>query len=268
VRSGHEVLAIERAPSAEPRPGLLGATTRVIGDAADAELMNSAMQGIDAVVHLAAIPGPEGHTARELLAANSLATMTVLEAAGECGVSGAVIASSISILGMAWADELMDPLYLPVDEAHPLRPTEGYALSKECDEAAARMASRRWGLPIVAMRFPFTNTREQIESRRADAASSTALAKELWAYLDVRDAARAIESAVTAMVDGTVRGCNVVNVVADDVIFDRPIGELLKEWHPGVPFAADRYELRGAYDVTRARRLLGFEAEHLIHHRI
>ncbi|WP_431246525.1 NAD-dependent epimerase/dehydratase family protein [Leifsonia xyli] len=265
MRSGHDVVALERTPSGPRAPELLPAGTEVVGDATDAALMDSLMRGADAVVHLAAIPSPTGSTARELLLANSLATLTVLEAAGEHEVRGVVLASSISILGMAWSSELMPPLFLPVDETHPLRATEGYALSKEDDEAAARMASRRWGLPIVAMRFPFTETADAIRKRGADPASAVSLAKELWGYLDVRDAARAIELAVDGMIAGTVRGCSVVNVVADDVLLDRPLGELMTEWHPTVPFSSDEYGARGAYDPTGARELLGFEAEHLLH---
>lgn len=265
VRSGHDVLAVVRTPPGPSKDGLRRATTEVIGDVSDAELMNSVMPGIDAVVHLAAIPAPVGHTARELLVANSVTTMTVLEAAALNAVKAVVMASSISILGMAWCSEMIDPLYLPVDEAHPLRPTEGYALSKECDEAVARMATRRWGLPIVAMRFPYTATSEMIEARRTDPDHSATLAKELWAYLDVRDAARAVELAIDAMIDGAVRGCSVVNVIADDVIVDQPLSELMKAWHPEASFEADQYGLLGAYDVTKARDLIGFEAENLIH---
>lgn len=265
VRSGHDVIGVDRPSSAPPAEGLERATTEVEGDVSDPALMNSLMGGVDAVVHLAAIPAPVGHTSRELLVANSVATMTVLEAAGEQGVTAVVMASSISILGMAWSAEPMDPLYLPVDEAHPLRPTEGYALSKETDEAAARMASRRWGLPIVAMRFPNTTTRKQLEARRLDADAAERLAKELWAYLDVRDAARAVELAITAMTEGALRGCSVVNVIADDVLLDQSLADLMSVWHPAVPFDAQEYGRRGAYDTARARELLGFEAEHLIH---
>ncbi|MEV8214102.1 NAD(P)-dependent oxidoreductase [Leifsonia sp. NPDC077715] len=266
VRAGHDVLAVEQTPSGASAPDLLTAATEVVGDAADPALIGPLMAGVDAVVHLAAIPSPVGSTARELLLANSLTTLTVLEAAGEHGVKGVVLASSISILGMAWSAEWMQPLSLPVDETHPLRATEGYALSKENDEAAARMASRRWGLPTVCLRFPFTETAEKIGERRADTASEERLAKELWAYLDVQDAARAIELAIDAMVGGALRGSTVINVVADDVLLDRPLAELLAEWHPDVPFSAEEYRLRGAYDPARAQELLGFEAAHLVCH--
>lgn len=265
VASGHDVAAVLRNSYPPADDGLRRAGTEVLGDVSDVELMVAALAGVDSVVHLAAIPAPPGHTARELLVANSITTMTVLEAAAANGVRSVVMASSISILGMAWCDHIMPPVYLPIDETHPLRPTEGYALSKECDEASARMANRRWGVAIVAIRFPFTATAEMIKARRVDPEQSTMLAKELWAYLDVRDAARAVELAIQAMDDGSVTGCSVINVLADDVLLDEPLATLMGEWHPSVPFDADDYVLRGAYDPTAARSLIGFNAEYLLH---
>jgi nucleoside-diphosphate-sugar epimerase len=268
VGSGHDVVAVVREPYPESGDGLLRATTEVLGDVSDVTLMTSALAGVDSLVHLAAIPAPPGHTARELLVANSITTMTVLEAAAANGVRSVVMASSVSILGMAWSEALMPPLYLPVDEAHPLRPTEGYALSKECDEASARMAHRRWGYPIVAMRFPFTATAEMIEARRTDPEQATVLAKELWGYLDVRDASSAVELAIAGMDSGKVTGCTVLNVIADDVVLDEPLDRLLERWHPDVPFDGAGYRSRGGYDVSAAAATLGFEARYLLHPRI
>ena len=264
VRSGHDVVAVVRRSSSPPADGLKLASRKVLGDASDVELMTLLTRDVDAVLHLAAIPAPAGHTAKELIVANTDTTMTVLEAAGENGVKAVVIASSISILGMAWSDELMSPLYLPIDEAHPLRPTEGYALSKECDEAAARMASRRWDLPVVALRFPYTQSMEAIAERAGDPEQAVQLAKELWAYLDLRDAGRVCELALTAAVEGHIDGCAVLNVLADDVLLDRPLGELVAEWHPSLSGSLERYGPVGAYDVSAAREVLGFTAEHLL----
>ncbi len=266
VRGGHSVTALVRRASQAPKDELVLASTEVVGDAADVALVTTLTRDVDAVLHLAAIAGPVGHTAKELIVANTGTTMTVLEAAGESRVKAVVIASSISILGMAWSEELMSPLYLPIDEAHPLRPTEGYALSKECDEAAARMASRRWGLPVVALRFPFTHSQEVVRRRAADPAQAFYMAKELWAYLDLRDAARACELALTSAVAGRLPGCTVLNVIADDLIVDRALGELVDEWHPSLVGSLPGYPFAGAYDVGAARRKLGFSAEHLLEH--
>jgi nucleoside-diphosphate-sugar epimerase len=266
VADGHEVVSIGRAASersAEVRP----ATREVIGEISDTALVNREMaDGIDAVLHLAAIPAPVGRTTVELLAANNLTTMTVLEAAGNHGVRTVVLASSISALGMAWSEAFMHPLYVPIDEEHGLRPTEGYALSKENDEAAARMANRRWNTTVVAFRFPFTGTRKMIDERAArvlsDRDQAIAAAKELWAYLDVRDAAIACEQALIAGVEGRVTGVVVLNVMADDVIIPQPLADLLGEWHPDVPVTGDLG--RGAYNVNKARDLLGFAPQYLL----
>ena len=263
VRAGHEVTAIVRAED-EPPADLLRPTEELFGEAGDAGLLARAMDGADGVVHLAAIAAPTGRTAVELLLANSVTTMAVLEAAGEAGVRGAVIASSLSALGMAWSEEWMSPLLLPVDEEHPLRPAEGYGLSKEQDEASARMAARRWGMPVVALRFPFVHTMETIRARSAstDPEVVRTLARELWGYLDVRDAARAVRLSLEAAVAGRIEGSLVLTVAADDLAVDGTLADLVHRWHPD--YLGPVPESGGAYDVSRAERILSFRAEHSI----
>lgn len=261
VRQGGDVTSIVLEP-AEPADGLEPATSTVVGDAADPAVLASALQGADAVVHLAAIPSPGTYSSAALLTANTVLTATVLESAARCGIRAAVLASSVSALGMVWSSEVMPPLYVPVDEQHPLRPTEPYGLSKECDEATARMAARRWGMSVVALRFPYTQTAAAIADRASDGTQSDSLAKELWGYLDLRDAARAVELSVQACLDGRIAGCEVLNAVADDPILSDPIEVLLAARFPGVP---RRQPLgRGAYDLSRAEALIGFRAEHFV----
>jgi nucleoside-diphosphate-sugar epimerase len=258
---GHEIVSLVRRRSPAPLPP---GVSEEVADARDADAVDAFMDGADAVVHLAAIPAPGDRTTLELVNANSLATLAVLEAAGRRGVSPVVIASSISALGMAWSDELMHPLVLPVGEDHPLRPTEGYGLSKEIDEAAARMAARRWGTTVIAMRLPFTGTAEMLRERSAarDTATELSLAKELWGYLDVRDAAAAVELALRAARDGRVSGAHVLNICADDVLPDEPLAALTARWHPNSPITGE--VSRGAYATRAAEALIGFRATHLL----
>jgi len=270
VQTGNQVWSIVKEASSlgdDWRPP----TYEIVGDAGSPDVLASVFaEGIDAVVHLAAIPSPNGWTARHLLAANSMTTITVLETAAANSIRHAVIASSISALGMAWSTEFMHPLYVPIDEAHPLRPTEGYALSKENDEAAARMAARRWCMTIVALRFPFTHTHDEVSARAQRVAAdptgyeATQAARELWAYLDVRDAAQAVDKAVRAAVAGRVGDALVLNVNSEDVLTGQSLEDLLTQWHPEVPVTASLS--LGAYPITRARELIGFEPEYLLHH--
>ncbi|OIJ99617.1 NAD-dependent epimerase/dehydratase family protein [Streptomyces colonosanans] len=72
-------------------PGDLPARLVVKGDAADPATVRQALAGVDAVVHLAAIPTPRRHPAREVFAVNTLSTFTVLEEAGRAGIRHAVL---------------------------------------------------------------------------------------------------------------------------------------------------------------------------------
>ncbi len=260
----HEIISLVRTRSTTPVPKQV---SERIADVTDAAVVDALMaEQIDAVVHLAAIPSPGDRTAVDLVAANTMATLAVLEAAAHHHVGTVVLASSLSVLGMAWSPEMMHPLAVPVTEDHPLRPAEGYGLSKELDEAAARMAARRWGLSVVSLRLPFTGTAEMIRERAAlaenDDNTRLALAKELWGYLDVRDAARAVELVIAASGAGRLPGAHVLNVVADDVILDGDIAELLERWHPRTPVVGELG--RGAYTTIAAAEKIGFRAVHLI----
>src|SRR5438445_74669 len=58
----------------------------------------AAMTGVDAVVHLAAIPSPSGHPAEVVYHTNVMSTFNVLQAAATLGIKNVVIASSLSAL--------------------------------------------------------------------------------------------------------------------------------------------------------------------------
>lgn len=260
---GHEVISLVRRPSSGRAPENV---TELIGDVSDVSFVDRSLAGgVDAVVHLAAIPSPQDKTAVDLVTANALTTLTVLEGAGRHRVPTVVMASSISVLGMAWSEDVMPPLYLPVDEDHPLRPTEGYGLSKEMDEASARFAARRWGTTVIAMRFPFTGTEAMIRQRLSqedDPDMARTLAKELWAYLDVRDAATAVENALDAAYEARIAGALVLNVMAADVLSATPVRELAARWYPEVPIGEGL--LDGAYDTNAAHKAIAFHARHLL----
>ena len=67
------------------------------------------MQGHEAVVHLAAIPSPDFHTAEVVFRTNVVSTFNVLEAAAILGIKNITMASSISALGYAFRHRLSIP---------------------------------------------------------------------------------------------------------------------------------------------------------------
>lgn len=265
VRSGHIVTSLSKARLDEhTNPALNRAALNVVGDAGDPAILADLMQGVDAVLHLAANPSPYGMTAAELLRANSVTTLAVLESAADSGVRGVVYASSISMLGLVFGDgRVPGPARLPVDEGAAPTPADAYALSKLVDEASAQMAARRWELSSVALRFPYTQTASAIAERAHDPSQLESFARELWAYLDVLDAAEACERALVRIADGTISGAHAVYLAADDVILPgTSLDELVRQHYPEL--ADGLVGRRGAYDTSRAESLLGFRAHRLL----
>ena len=146
-------------------------------------------------MHLGAIASPVGYDPSEVFVNNVSSTFNVLITACEAGAWAGVIASSVSALGLVYSPTPFSPIYAPVDENHPLRPCDPYALAKQCDEHTAAMMSRRFGMTVLA--YPSPLPRPRTESPRAPRRTGPTheRRRELWAYLDVRDAAEACRSA-------------------------------------------------------------------------
>jgi nucleoside-diphosphate-sugar epimerase len=258
AEAGFDVRALVREEDAASVPGTVAEI--VVGEVADPAIVRRAVDGAGAVVHLAAIPTPQGE-AVDVFTNNVTATFTVLDLAARAGVGRLLLASSISALGLAWAEGPRSPDYVPVDEEHPLRPEECYALSKQVDEQTGAMLARRYGATVLAYRFPFTASAADIAARAARVAGDPSEgSRELWAYLDVRDAAGALVRGVEASLDA---GFNALNVVAPDTLSPLPSAELVARFHPGAEVRAELRGRQSLYSRSRAERLIGFHAEHL-----
>ena len=234
----------------------------VIADATQLEAYARALDEVDAVVHLAAIPHPNLGTPYEVFRTNVLSTFAVLSEAGERGVKRAVIASSINALGFPLNRHRPLPAYFPLDEDMPTDPEDAYSLSKLVDETTMRMASRRWGMDIVALRFPFVGDEERLAAHEAVVRAEPArFMREGWSYLDSRDAARAIHLALTSPVSGT----EIIALAAADNFLDEPTADLIARFAPGVPVRRAFTGRASAIDTTRAETILGFVPEYSIH---
>jgi nucleoside-diphosphate-sugar epimerase len=215
-----------------------------------------AVRGADCVVHLAAIAAPHGLPAQVVFANNVLATFSVVEAAAELGVRRLVLLSTDSVLGFPWATRRICPEYLPIDEAHPLRPQDPYGLSKLASELTVQAACRRSDLTAVALRSTLVvlpgRYRALREKRRRDRGSG---ADNLWSYVDARDLATACRLAL----DAPIASCEACYVAARDTSSAIPSRDLFRCYYPEVTrFAPDWSDCRSALTCARAESLLGF----------
>ena len=238
------------------------AADRVLhGDTRDDAAVQEALEGVELVVHLAAIPSPDLADWTTVFSTNVVSTFTVLAHAGERGVRRAVIASSINAYGGPYNSHDVRPAYYPLDEQLPADLDDPYSLSKFTDERTAEMAARHWGTDVIALRFPLTAPREVLLEHASHAVEDLDHgATEGWSYLDVRDAARAVELSLLS----PARGAHAVFVAADETTVPYPTDDLLDRHAPGVPRLRAFAGREVPIDLTRARTLLGFRAEHLL----
>jgi nucleoside-diphosphate-sugar epimerase len=254
-RQGHEVLGLDR--SGEPGFGFTAVDLADYGQALDALLGVTARHtGLDALVHLAAIPVNGLVPDAALFQQNMSATFNVLHAALRAKIRTIVYASSINVLGFPFAEP---PTYLPLDEDSPPRANNTYALAKVAEEAIAAQFVR-WepALSITALRF--TNVTQEGEYQGfAERHGDPAYRRDLvWTYVDARDGATAISLAV----EHAKPGFRTYNIAASDTGLSIPSRELVKAAFPGVPLR-DIGEFETLMSIDRARTELGYHPKHL-----
>ena len=123
----------------------------VQADLRDLAALRTALRGSEVVIHLGGIDRSVATDDAETMQVNTTGTWNLFEASLLEGVRRVVHCSSSSVLGLDQSNPQMPPRYLPIDEAHELRPTDAYGLSKFCGERIAEAFSRR-GLEVIVIR--------------------------------------------------------------------------------------------------------------------
>ncbi len=253
---GHQVLNIDLVPSPEsPHPEaaipFLRADVTDFGQALEALSGGETLPGIEAVVHLAAIPSPAHATPDQVFRTNITSTHAVFAAAQRLGLQRVVWASSETTLGLPFK---RPPDYAPVDEEH-VYPETSYALSKVAGEELARQFHRWSGIPIIGLRFSNVMVRSDYD-RFGDFQDDPRLRMwNLWGYVDESHVAQSVQRALEADISGAE---NFI-IAAADTVMRRPSRELMAEVYPTVP-VADRVSGNDTLlDISKARDRLGYD---------
>jgi UDP-glucose 4-epimerase len=251
---GHEVVNLDQA-------GDRDTVTRVdltdFGQVIDAiGGVDDRHRGVDAIVHLGAIPAPGIVSDVATFHNNMLATFNVFQAARRLGITRIVYASSETVLGLPFD---VPPPYIPVDEEYPARPESTYSLVKHLEEQMA-IEFVRWNpeLSITALRFSNVMDPADYEAFPSYDADPMLRKWNLWGYIDARDGAQAVSLALAKAGPGFERFI----IAAADTVMSRPNAELVAEVFPGVEVRGDLGEHDTMLSIDRARRLLGYEPRH------
>jgi nucleoside-diphosphate-sugar epimerase len=253
--AGHMVLGIDVA--APPRGA---GWEHVTADLTDLGQALQLVRDAEAVAHIAAIPRPTGIPAGHVFQVNMATCYNVVEATVLSGTKRLVYASSMSVLGYPFFEKPIVPSYLPFDSAHPPAPQDAYALSKWLgEEIVASAARRRSDLSCVSLRMPWIQTaetflRDVVERRRR----ADLVARDLWGYVDARDAAGAFLPAVEQPLEGHHR----IFISAADTFMEAETDALVQAAYPGVELRRPLPGHGTVFDLTEARELLGFEPRH------
>lgn len=223
-------------------------------DLLDRDAVARSLAGCDAIIHCAGIPSPEDIAAVDLVRINTLTTVNALEEAYRAGIGVAVLASSGSIWGSAWSDEVV-PRRIPVDESSPLDYRDPYALTKDILERTGQMYARR-GMTVTALRFHWILDPDEVRTLAVPQSEEEGV-NNLWGYVDRADAARACVLALTPRPGFGPYACLVI--AAADTTRRTPTLELLARHLPDVEVTRPPAGTDSCFDSSLARAVIGWE---------
>ena len=274
-REGHEVRILDIVEQTGPVRG-----ERYVGSILDPNAVSRALQGMDAVVHLAAMLGVRKTEDRRLecLDVNIQGTVNVLDGCVKNRVDNFVFASSSEVYG--------DALEIPIRETTPTQPLSVYGVSKLAGEQYVSSYARRYGLKFAIARLfncygegqvaEFVLPRFVLACRNGDGPTVYGTGEQVRCFCHVEDTSRGIVRLLCSLKPdaGSVSGqtFNIGN--PEQPITMRALAELtvriaaeLGAAPPPihmVPFSrsdrdSGREITRRIPDVEKARRTFGFK---------
>jgi nucleoside-diphosphate-sugar epimerase len=279
LQAGHTAASYSRTAPRVDGAGFLP------GDIMDLPALTAAVAGHEAVIHLAAVPGPNRATPEQLLNTNVIGTVNALEAAVKAGVAKVIFASSGAATGYSFQKRELTPDYLPLDEAHPCEPHDEYGLSKLLGELTCKRYTDAFGLQTLCLRI---NHNWCLDRAGAEVAVRSGWAKGsvedlwtkryrkvieadenavwpvpgppspknlLWAVTDIRDAAQAFRLAA----ENASLQHEVFQINAADTCSPVETPELIARHYPAVPVRAPLKGHASLISHDKATRLLGYQ---------
>lgn len=254
VAEGEEVVNFDKLlPNAAAKGIIKQGEATCLGD-----LYQSA-RGIEAIVHLAAIPesGVLGDDA--VFSNNTLGLFNVLKIAADLHIPRLVSASSATIWGLGAATDFV-PQWLPLTESYPNSPQNTYALSKMVGEVLVNEVCKTTSLHAYSLRLTLVLSETNWLVEGLPRLQNPARGKEIaFAYVWLDDVVEAISRCLRF--SGSAGSHQILAINGPDVLANESIDTLYQQFYPGVPWAGGT----SFVSTQRAYDLMGFVPQYSWH---
>lgn len=214
------------------------------GDLNNFEDCQRAVEGVDAIQHLGAQPGPVDHpdfraNAEEkgipfdaTFKTNMLGTYYLIQAAIEADVQSVIMSGSNCALGHGFriSKTHMPIDYLPLDEEHPCYPEDSYSFSKRCGEDLLASYTRAYGIRTYITRPAGITPEERRKQMAENARPVGGWSPWLWCWVGSEDVATAHRLIMEKA--ETLPPHDVYFLNADDTTALEPSMELVERFKP------------------------------------
>ena len=146
VNDGHEVVVYDNLSKGH-RDAVVEGARLVEGDLLEAEKLRESLDGVEAVIHMAAfsLVGESVTAPAKYYHNNVVAGLVLLDAMRECGVKRIVFSSTAATYG--------EPEAQPIFESAPTNPTNPYGETKLAFERAMHWYEGAYGLRYASLRY-------------------------------------------------------------------------------------------------------------------
>lgn len=215
----------------------------------------------DAVIHMAGFARNMIVPDNETFRGNVMGIYNVVEAACRLGIKKIVLASSVTVYGVTYAEGDVDYPSFPLDEEVDTDPMDTYAISKVCGERVARGFARRYGVDVYVLRIGRVIEPDEYKGPIFTGYVNAPEEWKVhgWAYTDARDLGKMCDLAVQK--DGL--GFQVFNAVNDEITnYTASTAEFLARMCPNTPVTREMGVQEAPITNRKMRELLGFRQDH------
>ncbi|KAJ3961644.1 hypothetical protein N0V92_001617 [Colletotrichum tropicale] len=213
----------------------------------------------DAVIHFAGYARPLLAPDNEIFKTNVNSIHNVVEAACKMGIKKVILASSVCVYGVTFAEERRQFTSFPIDEETDCNPTDPYALSKVVGETIARSFASRFGVDIYCLRIGAVIEPEKYaESFSGYINQPESWDVHGWSYIDARDLGQMCHLGL----ERNGLGWQVFNATNDEITNTENTTAFLSRVSPSTPFTREMGEREAPMSNRKIQAMLGFREEH------